>query len=145
MGSSEFLNGGEAAVVKETDMKKNAFIASLVSLFLLSGCHGTRTAVSSRFKDTIPITMEVVEGRVRLSHYREPALHHVKMELLISDDGWSMVQERGKLIETTPIWEEHRYIYSNLRYNAGVAWVEVSGWCDEGPIKGYWTARFSRD
>lgn len=140
-----FLNVRASGVVRVSAMKKTAFLASLVSLLLLCSCHGTRTAVSSRFKETIPITIEVVEGRVRLSHYKEPALHHVKMELLISDDGWSMVQERGKLIETTPIWEEHRYMYSKLRYNAGVAWVEVSGWCDEGPIRGYWTSRFSRD
>ena len=127
-------------------MKKNAFLASLVSLLLmLSGCHGTRSALSSRFKPVIPVKIEIVEGKVRLSHDREPALHHVKMEMLVSDDGWTVIQERGKLIETTPVWESYRFLNSKLRYNAGVSWVEVSGWCDEGPIKGYWTARFSRD
>jgi hypothetical protein len=145
VGSSEFLNGGEADGVKGEAMKKTFFLASLVSLLLLSGCHGTRSALSSRFKPTIPVKIEIVEGRVRLSHDREPALHHVKLEMLVSDDGVTVVQERGKIIETTPVWESFRFLNSKLRYLDGVSWVEVSGWSDEGKLKGYWTARFSAD
>ena len=144
-GVFPFLNVRTPDVVRVGAMKKIRFLAPLVSLLLLSGCHGTRTAVTSRFKGTIPIKIEVVEGRARLSHDHAPGLHHVKMEVLISDDGWNMVQERGKLIETTDEWPDFKIIHSKLRYNAGISWVEVSGWCDEGKIKGYWTARFSRD
>ena len=145
MGSSEFLNGAQADGVKGESMKKTFLLAPLVSLLLLSGCHGTRSALSSRFKPTIPVKIEVIEGRVRLSHDREPALHHVKLEMLVSDDGVTVFQERGKLIETTPIWESYRFLNSKLRYLDGVSWVEVSGWCDEGKLRGYFTARFSAD
>ena len=146
MGSYELLNGVEADGVKGEAMKKSFFLAPLVSLLLLlSGCHGTRSAVSSRFKPTIPVKIEIVDGRIRLSHDREPALHHVKLEMLVSDDGVTVIQERGKLIETTPVWESYRFLNSKLRYLDGVSWVEVSGWCDEGKLKGYFTARYSAD
>lgn len=121
----------------------NKFLLALLCVVtcFLTGCKGLKPYAKSGFS-ALPVGLYVGEDRTLRMFNRGKTLHNVRIDIgsfLYEPGEWA--RDKRRIYEWTPT--------EPIIYDVTTGWtvtkVDVTGWCDEGRIKGFWTRNGSSD